>query len=475
MHARLALLCGVLSVGLLPAHGAAQDLIMTGGTMTLGGVHRFGTVRLTAGARLVVPPFDGVDRVNTGNLVLIADSITVDATSSISARGAGYSTVQCGDGRGPSGRDAGGAGGCSVRDSGGGGAHFGRGGRGTRDFNQMRRSTTANSSAPNGRAKTATLNRVQSGSVRNSNVTLQKVLGGMAAAAVLLLVTARLGVQIPLVSALTDSIFESQTASLTVRGEGELTAIFINDQPLGEIPAGTRLPYTAEGVPAGKPIRVRVVGSWGENPPQTLTLEPGEPKVLTLIAGNLDSTDTNRLPSSDQSGSTTAGQLESNSTDSKGNPAEGEQLSLSFRVYPNGKGTLIRVNGQEFTADASPVKVPKTPGYSIQVQRQGWKTTEGGFDLPKVLELRGMLQFDLSPLDGTPHGDLHVANRQGWDITISNVSSGELIHRDRVDQDEKLYPLPTGTYQVALRDSGTGTQLEPSVINITNNGRADLP
>jgi len=133
MRACLALLCGVLFLLIVPVHGAAQDLIMTGGTMTLGGVHRFGTVRLTAGARLLVPPFDGVDRVNTGNLVLIADSITVDATSSISARGAGYSTVQCGDGRGPAGRDAGGAGGCSVRDSGGGGAHFGRGGRGTRD------------------------------------------------------------------------------------------------------------------------------------------------------------------------------------------------------------------------------------------------------------------------------------------------------------------------------------------------------
>src|SRR5690606_21635842 len=47
-------------------------------------------------------------------------------------RGAGYSTVRCGDGVGPT-VAAGGAGGCSVYDSGGGGAHFGRGGRGTID------------------------------------------------------------------------------------------------------------------------------------------------------------------------------------------------------------------------------------------------------------------------------------------------------------------------------------------------------
>jgi hypothetical protein len=136
MHRRsYALLFGLLSLSLLslaPGVASAQDLIMAGGTMTLGGVHRYDTVRLTGGASITVPPYDGTDRVNTGNLVIIANSITIDATSSITARGAGYSTLRCADGRGAR-VEAGGAGGCAVRDSGGGGAHFGRGGRGTRD------------------------------------------------------------------------------------------------------------------------------------------------------------------------------------------------------------------------------------------------------------------------------------------------------------------------------------------------------
>ncbi len=113
-----------------PAH--AQDLIIDGTTIEMGGTHRYDRVRVVNGGVLRVRPFDGLDREGTGNLVLIAPDIVVDATSRIDARGAGYSTTRCGDGRGPS-ASAGGAGGCSVFDSGGGGAHFGRGGRGTID------------------------------------------------------------------------------------------------------------------------------------------------------------------------------------------------------------------------------------------------------------------------------------------------------------------------------------------------------
>jgi hypothetical protein len=110
----------------------AQDLVVDGTTMTLGGFHRYDNVSVINGGRIVVVDFDGTDRENTGNLVLVADRITVDATSSISARGAGYGAARCGDGRGPT-AGAGGRGGCAVRDSGGGGAHFGAGGRGTKD------------------------------------------------------------------------------------------------------------------------------------------------------------------------------------------------------------------------------------------------------------------------------------------------------------------------------------------------------
>lgn len=111
----------------------AADLIMDGGTITLGGVQTYGTVSLTNGAKIVVPPYDGSDRINTGNLEIHADSITIDASSQITAKGAGYTAVLCRNGTGPN-ASAGGRGGCAVRDSAGGGAHFGDGGRGTKNY-----------------------------------------------------------------------------------------------------------------------------------------------------------------------------------------------------------------------------------------------------------------------------------------------------------------------------------------------------
>jgi hypothetical protein len=128
-----ALFVAALTVlGAAPGRASAQDLILNGTTMTLGGLHRFDTVRLTNNARLVVRPYNGVDKVNTGNLVIVANRIEIDATSTVDARGAGYRSVLCLNGEGPT-PTAGGRGGCAVRDSGGGGAHFGIGGRGTID------------------------------------------------------------------------------------------------------------------------------------------------------------------------------------------------------------------------------------------------------------------------------------------------------------------------------------------------------
>ena len=97
-----------------------------------GGVHTFGTIALTNGATVCVTPYNGSDKVNTGDLVLKADTITIDATSRVTAKGSGYRGILCGDGEGPAAL-SGGRGGCSVLDSGGGGAHFGGGGRGTKD------------------------------------------------------------------------------------------------------------------------------------------------------------------------------------------------------------------------------------------------------------------------------------------------------------------------------------------------------
>ncbi len=130
------LLAHILLIVLVPvvASAAPPDLILDGATMTLGGEQTFGQVSLTNGARIIVPNFNGTDRVSTGNLVLHADSIFIDASSTITARGVGYRTVRCNDGSGPAAFPlSGGRGGCSVLDSGGGGAHFGMGGRGTKD------------------------------------------------------------------------------------------------------------------------------------------------------------------------------------------------------------------------------------------------------------------------------------------------------------------------------------------------------
>ena len=124
----------LLAIVCLPTPALAVDLVMNGGSATLGGVHNYGMVSLTNGATITVPPFDGVDRINTGNLVIHADTITIDATSRIIAKGSGYQGKLCDNGPGPASVPlAGGRGGCSLRDSGGGGGHFGGGGRGTKD------------------------------------------------------------------------------------------------------------------------------------------------------------------------------------------------------------------------------------------------------------------------------------------------------------------------------------------------------
>ncbi|MDD9966116.1 MAG: VWA domain-containing protein [Myxococcales bacterium] len=127
-----ALTCGAL----LSAPGAAlaqSVLIVDGETQTLSGQQRYDHICVLNGGALLVDRYAGGPKDQLGNLELLASTIHVDATSSVSARGRGYQARQCMDGAGPS-DVAGGRGGCSVWDSGGGGAHFGGGGRGTVDL-----------------------------------------------------------------------------------------------------------------------------------------------------------------------------------------------------------------------------------------------------------------------------------------------------------------------------------------------------
>jgi Putative metal-binding motif len=115
--------------------GAGGAPINGGRGCSLAGPHAYGNITLTNGAVIEVTVFDNnaANKATLGNLVLKATgNISIDATSRITARGRGYQAVECDDGPGPT-ATAGGKGGCSVYDSGGGGAHFGKGGKGTKD------------------------------------------------------------------------------------------------------------------------------------------------------------------------------------------------------------------------------------------------------------------------------------------------------------------------------------------------------
>jgi len=129
-HRLLVVLVGMLS----SVNAVAQDLIVDGTSVTLGGIKTYGKVEVKNGGKILVPVFNGTDKVNTGNLQIHANTILVDATSAILADGKGYQPKMCDHGPGAT-ATAGGRGGCAVLDSGGGGAHFGRGGRGTKDCN----------------------------------------------------------------------------------------------------------------------------------------------------------------------------------------------------------------------------------------------------------------------------------------------------------------------------------------------------
>ena len=120
------------------------NLCPDGGTSILGGrgcqyagEKTFDSITLTNGAVIEVTPFNNNagQKATLGNLVLKSlGAIKLDATSRITAKGAGYQADLCDNGPGPTAFPlAGGRGGCAVFDSGGGGAHFGRGGKGTKD------------------------------------------------------------------------------------------------------------------------------------------------------------------------------------------------------------------------------------------------------------------------------------------------------------------------------------------------------
>jgi len=107
----------------------AADLTLTNQKVTMGGSYTYGTVTLVNSV-ITVPKFNG-NYATTGILELRANSFSMDASSTIDARGTGWQTPLCSDGLPLN--NSGGSGGCSVRDSGGGGGHIGAGGVGTTD------------------------------------------------------------------------------------------------------------------------------------------------------------------------------------------------------------------------------------------------------------------------------------------------------------------------------------------------------
>lgn len=153
--ARLGLSC-VLGLGTVLSAGTAlaaagQNLVVDGSITTnacpdggtainggrgcrYAGTKTFDSITLQNNAVIEVTTYDNsMNKATLGNLVLKSTgNITIDASSRITARGRGYQGAQCDNGPGPT-ASSGGRGGCSVRDSGGGGAHFGKGGKGTKD------------------------------------------------------------------------------------------------------------------------------------------------------------------------------------------------------------------------------------------------------------------------------------------------------------------------------------------------------
>ena len=125
---------GSLTTNTCPDGGIVRD---GGRACEYAGRKTFDNVSLTNGAVIYVTNYDNnvANKSTKGNLELKSlGSITIDKTSRVTVKGGGYKADLCNDGPGPASNPlAGGRGGCSVLDSGGGGAHFGKGGRGTKD------------------------------------------------------------------------------------------------------------------------------------------------------------------------------------------------------------------------------------------------------------------------------------------------------------------------------------------------------
>ena len=78
------------------APAAAQDLLVDGTTVTLGGEVTYDSVQVINGGQINVATYDG-DASTTGILHIVADSIYVDASSEINGTSDGYqSTVDTG-------------------------------------------------------------------------------------------------------------------------------------------------------------------------------------------------------------------------------------------------------------------------------------------------------------------------------------------------------------------------------------------
>lgn len=84
-----------------PCTPTGSDLIVDAITCQLSGTQTFTNVRVINGGMIEVNAYTGGDKNATGNLELRAQTILVDATSSITAKGRGYQTRICGDGQGP--------------------------------------------------------------------------------------------------------------------------------------------------------------------------------------------------------------------------------------------------------------------------------------------------------------------------------------------------------------------------------------
>lgn len=354
--------------------------------------------------------------------------------------------------------------------------------RSTREVSPQARSTSL-TPVTSARSKSSTTsntpysaNRGQTGSLGQRISGKKFLLPAVAAILGLFVISSLKIAHIPIISSLTESLFENGEATLQLDGQGDIQQLFVDGEAL-TVPPGSQLPYSAQGIPAGKRVEIRVVGTQGQFT-TSWTFARNEITSRPVIwqssqastQGTPEATDPNRIPSGSESNNITSTQ-DSTKNDTKEIPSG--QIGLRINGFPNGSGTQIIVNGNTVGNGKFIGGVAVSPAYTIQIVRDGWTVDEKQFNLANLQSRDGMVDFELKPDGSRGHAPLEVREPNGGEISIYSVEKNELIHKGRIDREEILYQLPEGRYRVTRSDSATA-QSQEDLITVVRDVRGQL-